>query len=149
MVKSSLFDTLPRADEHRVCAGITYQKFYTPPTPGDPIYQHIRMDDDVTDWRFYRELGDERRMPSRPGRALLTACCQAKMFRIVNETVNLYCGTRGQVSAYKILDIYRRYLDWKEALPPVIANVGEGDQPLPHILHLQYVRSRLSGTSYR
>ena len=30
-------------------------------------------------------------------------------------------------------------MDWKKDLPPVITNVDVSDQPLPHILYLQYV----------
>lgn len=126
-------------DERRVCAGITYQKLYTPAAPAEALFEHVREDKDDAVWCFYRRLGDEREMPTRPSHAIITACHQAGLFRIVNETLNLYCGIRGQVSAYKVLDVYRKYLDWKEALPPVIANIGEGDQPLPHILQLQYV----------
>ena len=89
-------------------------------------------------WRFYRRLGDEQTIPARPSHAIITSYYQATLFRIVNETLSLYCGNRGQVSAYKVLDVYRKYLDWKESLPPVIANISEGDQPLPHVLQLQY-----------
>ena len=67
----------------------------------------------------------------------MTACYQAKLFRIIDESLALYCGARGQVSAEKILEVYRRYMDWKTDLPSVIANVDVGDQPLPHILYLQ------------
>ncbi len=114
-----------------------YLKFYTPSVPAEPFFQHAQMDKDDAVWRFYRRPGDEREMATRPSYAILTACHQARLFRVVNETLNLYCGTRGQVSAYKFLDMYRRYLDWKESLPPIITNVDEGHHPLPHIIYLQ------------
>ena len=97
------------------------------------------MDKDDVLWRSYRQLGDELELQSRPGHTVTIACHQARLFRIVDETINLYCGTRGPISAYKVLDIYRRYLDWKESLPSTIANMGQEDQPLPHVLQLQYV----------
>lgn len=127
------------SDGQSSAAGITYQKLHTPPSPPEPVFQNVRMDLDDAVWRFYRHPGDERELPTRPSHAIVTACHQARLFRIVNENINLYCGTRGKVSAYKALEVYRKYLDWKEYLPPVIADISEGDQPLPHILYLQYV----------
>lgn len=123
-----------------MCAGITYQRLYLPSAPAEPIFQHVRTDKDDGLWRFYRHPGDAQELPTRPSHAILTACHQAGLFRIVNENLNLYCGMRGPVSAYKVLDMYQKYLDWKETLPPILARYSEGDQPLPHMLYLQYVR---------
>lgn len=67
----------------------------------------------------------------------MTACYQAGLFRIIDDSLNLYSGARGQVSAERFLEVYRKYMDWKSDLPPVIANVDVADQPLPHILYLQ------------
>lgn len=122
-----------------MCAGITYQKLYPPFPSGEPIFQQVRMDTDDALWRFYRHPGDAQELPTRLSHATVTACHQAKLFRTINECLNLYCGYRGPVSASKILEVYRKYLEWKESLPPVIAKYSEGDQPLPHILYLQYV----------
>lgn len=121
-------------------ASITYQKLYAPPVPREPIFQHVDMEKDDALWRFYRHPGDERELPTRPSHAIVAACNQARLFRIVDESFDLYCGVRGQVSAVKFLVVYRRYIDWKADLPPVIANVDVADQPLPHILylHVQY-----------
>lgn len=129
--------SLDNADPDSFCAGITFQKLYIPPAPGGPKFQHVRMDGDDAVWRFYRQPGDNRELPFRPAHAIVTAYHQAKLFLIINETLNVYCGTRGRVTAAKILDVYARYLQWKDELPDVIANIDEGDQPLPHILYLQ------------
>lgn len=43
------------------------------------------------------------------------------------------------MSADKFLALYKRYMDWKNDLPYLIANVDVADQPLPHVLFLQYV----------
>ena len=96
------------------------------------------MDGDAAVWRFYRQVGDERELPKRPSHAIATACMQAGLFRIINESLNLYCGHRGDVSATNILKVYKRYLDWKEDLPPKIRQIEVDDQPLPHVLYLQY-----------
>lgn len=105
--------------------------------PREAIFQHVDMEKDHALWRFYRHPGDERELPTRPSYAIVAACYQAGLFRIINESLNLYCGARGRVSAEKFLEVYRRYMDWKTDLPSVIANVDVADQPLPHILYLQ------------
>ena len=107
--------------------------------PRDAIFQHVDMERDHALWRFYRHQGDERELATRPSYAIVAACHQAKLFRIIDESLNLYCGVRGQVSAEKTLAVYKRYMDWKNDLPSVITNVEVSDQPLPHILYLQYV----------
>ena len=101
------------------------------------------MDGDAAVWRFYRQVGDERELPKRPSHAIATACMQADLFRIINESLNLYCGHRGEVSAENVLKVYKRYLDWKEDLPPKIRQIEADDQSLPHILYLQYARQSL------
>ena len=124
-------------DFHSFYGGVTFQRLYIPPAPGGPVYQHVRMDKDDAVWRFYRQPGDERELPFRPAHAILTAYHQAKLFLIINETLNIYCGTGGRVTAAWVLNIYARYLDWKEELPDMIAHIDENDQPLPHVLYLQ------------
>ena len=112
---------------------------YAPPAPNGPIFHNVQMDGDDRVWRFYRHPGDNRELPYRPSHAIITAWQQARLFTIINETINLYCGARGEVSATKVLEVYARYLAWKEDLPDIIANISEDKQPLPHILFLQYV----------
>ena len=69
--------------------------------------------------------------------ALETASEHAKLFRIVHANILIYCGSRGKVDAQKLLELYERYLAWKEGLPPDIADLS--GEPLPHVLFLQYV----------
>ncbi len=105
--------------------------------PRDAVFQQVDMERDHALWRFYRHPGDERELPTRPSYVIVSACYQAKLFRVIDESLNLYCGARGQVSAENFLGVYRRYMDWKNDLPSVIANVDVADQPLAHILYLQ------------
>ncbi len=90
---------------------------------------------------MYRQPGDNdlehghQRTDDRQSLAHLTACELAKLYRIVHECILVYCGTRSQVSADSLLDIFQRYIVWKDELPPDIRSV-EG-QPLPHVLFLQ------------
>ena len=83
-------------------------------------------------------MGDQRKLPVRPCHALLTACYHAALFRIIHESLNLYCGLRGTATAEAVLILYRRYRDWEEDLPFILKAVDEEAQPLPHILYLQY-----------
>ncbi|KAK3171277.1 hypothetical protein OEA41_003361 [Lepraria neglecta] len=125
--------------------GTTFQRMWAPPAPQKPVFQNIRLDADDRVWRFYRHPGDERELPFRPSYAIITACQQAQLFSIIDESIGLYCGARGKVSAANVLEVYEKYMTWKEDLPDLIANISEGDQPLPHILYLQYVRSGSTG----
>ena len=101
------------------------------------MFQHVDMDKDKALWHFYRHPGDEQELPTRPCYSIVTACNQAKLFRIIDASLTLYCGVKGPVSAERFLNIYRRYVEWKNELPSVLANVDETDQPLPHMLYLQ------------
>ncbi|KAL8904054.1 MAG: hypothetical protein Q9207_003515 [Kuettlingeria erythrocarpa] len=124
----------------RSSTGITYQKLYAPELPHMAKFRHVDMNSNHSVWRFYRQIGDQRHLPVRPSHAILTACHQAGLFRIIHESLNLYCGLRGVVTAEAILTLYRRYLDWEEDLPFILKAIEEEAQPLPHILllHVQY-----------
>ncbi|KAL8980908.1 MAG: hypothetical protein Q9205_004145 [Flavoplaca limonia] len=120
--------------------GITYQKLYAPELPHMARFHHVDIQSDQAVWRFYRTIGDQRALPVRPGYAILTACHQAALFRIIHASLNLYCGLRGLATAEAILTTYRRYLDWEHDLPPILKDVDVASQPVPHILflHVQY-----------
>lgn len=90
---------------------------------------------------MYRQPGDSnlelgyQSTDDRRSFATLTACEHAKLYRVVHESILVYCGARGKVSAHSLLDIFQRYIAWKDGLPPELGNL-EG-QPLPHVLFLQ------------
>ena len=115
---------------------MTYQKLYTAQEPKDPNFRHVRLDADHAVWRFYRHPGDMQILPVRPSFAIMTAMYQAKLFRIVNDSITVYCGIKGPIDAYKILDLYRQFTEWKDHLPPELKNI-DNQEPLPHILYLQ------------
>ncbi|KAI4251629.1 MAG: hypothetical protein L6R42_008310 [Xanthoria sp. 1 TBL-2021] len=120
--------------------GITYQKLYAPELPHMARFQHVDIQSDKEVWRFYRTVGDQRVLPVRPSHAIMTARYQAALFRIIHESLNLYCGLRGLATAEAILITYRRYLDWEHDLPPILKTVDVESHPVPHILflHVQY-----------
>ncbi|KAL9038816.1 MAG: hypothetical protein Q9214_005131 [Letrouitia sp. 1 TL-2023] len=113
---------------------------YAPTPPQIDRLTDTQMDTDDVLWRFYRRIGDERDLPFRPGHALMTASCQAGLFRIIHESIDLYCGLRGLVTAEAVLKVYRRYIDWETDLNPILSNVDISIQPLPHVLflHIQF-----------
>lgn len=115
---------------------MTYQPSHDVTLPPKVAFQHVRANRDDHAWRFYRHVGDNLQLPTRSSYAIMTACSQAKLLRIGQESLNLYCGTRGKASAQAILEGYKSYLDWKEDLPAVIRNIDISDQPLPHVLYL-------------
>ncbi|KAI4086429.1 MAG: hypothetical protein LQ344_007565 [Seirophora lacunosa] len=120
--------------------GITYQKLYAPELPHMAKFRHVDLHNHHSVWQEYRSIGDQRYLPVRPSHAVLTACHQAGLFRIIHESLNLYCGLRGLVRADAVLALYRRYMDWEEDLPFILKAIGDEAQPLPHILllHVQF-----------
>lgn len=117
--------------------GLTYQKFYTPDLPNEVSFEHVRVDKDDTVWRFYRSMGDEVEMPTRPSHAILTAYHQARLLRIVRDSLNLYCGYSRRITAQKVITVYKEYTDWRANLPSALQNVDINSQPLPNVLYLQ------------
>jgi hypothetical protein len=74
----------------------------------------------------------------RPSFAILTAKYQARLFRVVHESINIFCGARGRVHARPFLDCYKRYIEWKDTLPEDLKYPEGGEHPsLPHVLSLQ------------
>ena len=100
------------------------------------VFRNIDTEKDDGPWRFYREPGDSPES-RRPSYLVSTANEHAKLYRIIHETILLFCGTRGKVSSHHMLVIYERFLEWKERLPPPLADVDGDGGALPHALFLQ------------
>ena len=116
---------------------MTYQKLYAPDLPREVSFDSVRMDADSTQWRFYRSVGDEKELPTRPSHVILTAFWQAKLFNIINDSLNMYCGYDGRCTAEKVIGTYKKFTTWKYDLPTILGDINVESQPLPHILHLQ------------
>ena len=129
------------ADFGRAWSGITYQKPFNPVSPRTAVFINVQLDKDSapSQWRYYRQPGDETNYPKRQSFAIVTACEQAKLFRIVHDTINVYCGARGKVTAAAVIGCYKRFLTWEANLSEAVKHVDEESQPLPHVLCLQYV----------
>ena len=132
-----------KADCCSAWAAITYQKPFSPESPHSPVFADVRMDKDDALWRFYRRPGDKGHVPIRPSYSILTACHQAQLYRIVHETINMFCGAGGKITARALLKCYQRYLTWRNELPAHLAKVDTDAQALPHILFLQYAATEL------
>ncbi len=85
-------------------------------------------------WRLYKQPGDSD-LPDHDSLAVVTASEHAKLFRTVHESILVYCGSRGKISAQHLLDIYERYMAWKDELPFALRKID--NDPLPHVLFLQ------------
>lgn len=116
---------------------MTYQKLHAPELPREVSFESVRMDKDSSQWRFYRSVGDENEMPTRPSWSILTAFWQAKLFNIINDSLNMYCGYNGRCTAEKVIRTYKNFTTWRDNLPPILQKIEVEHQPLPHFLLLQ------------
>ncbi|KAI9875682.1 MAG: hypothetical protein M1830_008121 [Pleopsidium flavum] len=132
--------TEQEANEYRAWAALSYHKPFSPESPRSHVFKNVQMDRDDAVWRYYRQPGDKQHVPRRPSYAIVTAFEQAKLFRIVHETINVFCGARGKATSRAVLECYKRYLTWKDELPAGLERVDTGAQPLPHVLflHIQF-----------
>jgi hypothetical protein len=120
----------------RAWSGITFHKPFNPRSPRDDVCFKLQMD--TSQWKYYRQPGDNATTERRPSFAMLTASHQAKLFRVVHNAINVYCGARGVVTAEQVVGCYKRFVDWRETLLDQVGETRESFHPLPHILSLQY-----------
>ena len=107
----------------------------TPPALEIPIELY---DEDSIPWQCYRHLGDEPK-DEEPGLVMTTSAHYAMLVRIIHETCHLFYDiNREIISARDILQLYERYLKWREEIPDEIGDAGEDTQALPHVISLQY-----------
>lgn len=119
-------------------SGFIYQKPSAPvSTRADAVPGLFESDSDRY-WQPYTSSTDDdtnEEAVGRPGHIDITASAQARLFRIVHESILIYCGSRGKVRAQQLLMLYDRYSTWRETLPRDIADLD--NEPLPHVLFLQ------------
>ena len=88
-------------------------------------------------WRFYRQPGDDKEMPTRPSLSILTACYQANLFRIADNIIQAYCYPVGKINEEVIHTLYKQLEEWKNNLPDELCINSSEENPLPHVLYLQ------------
>lgn len=118
---------------------MTYQKLYAPELPREVTFESVGIDQDSSRWRYYRSTGDENGMPERRSYSLLTVFWQTKLFHIINNSLNMYCGYNGRCTAEKVIRTYKAFTTWRENLPQILQSLDVESQPLPHVLNLQWV----------
>ncbi|KAF2403441.1 hypothetical protein EJ06DRAFT_278042 [Trichodelitschia bisporula] len=126
-------------------AAFTYQKPSAPVSPRAPVFTHVRLDGpDPANWLPYRFQGDAGDKPLA-SHAIATAREFALLMQIVHETINVYCGSRGKVTAHAVVSLHRRYVSWKDSLPAhlsdhAVESPEYESKALPHVLalHIHY-----------
>jgi len=116
-------------------AAFTYQKPSAPISPRIEAFRNVELDEPDAYWQPYRFPTDVVAI-EKPSRAIETAKEFAKLYQIIHETINLYCGRRGRVTAAGILQMYQRYLQWKKSLGERLDPTSPAGQ-LPHVVNLQ------------
>ena len=130
-----------QAHKSSIWSGLTYQKPLAPVSTHAKPFMNMDVGLDEGRWNMYRQPGDSnselgyQNTDDPRSFATLTAREHAKLHRILHQCILVYCGAWGKVSADSLLDIFQRYIAWKDGLPPELQSV-EG-KPLPHILFLQ------------
>ena len=125
-------------------SGLTYQKPFNPQSPDTQI--PFKIDSQVIR-QVYQQYGEgtgSGQTFRAPAFTISTAVQQAKLFRIVHASINMYCGARGKISANSFLQCFRRLLDWKDQLPMELDCESYESQIPPNVLTLQYVPLLLS-----
>lgn len=119
----------------RAWSGLTYVKPSAPVSPMSSVFQGIAFDEDGHFQGEFRP--DNIPARNRPIYTVLTASELARLYRVIHETILLYCGTKGKVSAHHLIKVYERFLAWKEELPSQISHVAGDNSATPHALSLQ------------
>jgi hypothetical protein len=112
--------------------------FQVPPhidlVPLDPI-QGFDDDLDETQWQLYRDVNDPH--PALPGLLATTNREKSKLVEIITATATMYTQHGPRLNAQQVLQMYKRFVSWRDELPSGIADVGSNSQALPHVLSLQ------------
>lgn len=118
-------------------SAFTYQKPSDPLPPRAVVFRGVPLDRPSAYWKSYRRPSDAI-SPEVPSFAIETAKAFAKLNQIIFDSMNIFCGRRGRVTARSILELYRSYLLWRQNLSPQLSSpVDDRANRLPHILFLQ------------
>ncbi|KAF2091466.1 hypothetical protein K490DRAFT_60906 [Saccharata proteae CBS 121410] len=125
-----------------VWASFTYQKPPAPISPYLTVFKDVELDKEDAMWQPYRFPSDNG-AAEIPSHAIEVSREFSRLNQIIHETINVYCGSKGRVTARSIMYLYKRYLRWKTALPHDLAVGADGVEmvhPLPHVfyIHIHY-----------
>jgi hypothetical protein len=113
--------------------------FQIPPKIDTEPFDGIDSNDDKLDeanWHFYRYVND--RVPAWPSFQATTNREKSKLVSIVQDvTTAMYSQQGRQLSAQHVLQLYGRFVTWRDDLPSSIGNIERNkSQALPHVLSL-------------
>ncbi|KAK5015676.1 hypothetical protein LTR60_002761 [Cryomyces antarcticus] len=119
-------------------AAFTYQKPSAPISPHAVVFENVEMDRQEEAWKPYRFRadGNDPALALRPSHAIRTAKELAQLYQIIHETITVYCGSKGKVTARSILSLYQRYLQWRQALPSELRWNEVDPHSLPHVFYI-------------
>jgi hypothetical protein len=91
---------------------------------------------DDAKWYFYRFVNDS--CPAWSGLVATTNREKDKLMDINKDvTTMLYNPSGPPIQASQILELYARYINWRESLPDSIGDIeNNNSQALPHVLSL-------------
>lgn len=116
-------------------SGFTYEKPSAPVSP-DAIV-HLQAVTHEAAWQCYHHEGDEHEMPTRRSYTIATASELSKLYRIIHQTILVFCGSRGRVTEHRLFQNYMRYRTLHESLPGSITIHEDDSVALPHVLFFQ------------
>ena len=126
------------ADQGRMWSGLTYQKPFNPQSPDTQIpFRLETLANNNSVHNNHRHLAEIGQAPRQPAFTIYTAVYQARLFRTVHASINLYCGARGNITAKSFLTCLKRYFQWKAELPPQLDCESHGERAHPSVLTLQ------------
>jgi hypothetical protein len=108
-----------------------------------PVFDNVDLDRSGSSWTDYKVERDASKTGTIAARAIETAKETARLALINLESVTSWCGITGKITTKTILDLYQRYLSWKQKLSEALddksfnAENGEEDETLPYVLLLQ------------
>lgn len=110
----------------------------------EEVFKHVDMQAHAGLWRFYRHTRDTNTAPEYLSSGIQVASANAKlMLQVQNSIYILYHSRDQKITARKLLEQYRAYLDWEVELPEEIslpygiADTDELSQIVPHVISLQ------------
>ena len=102
------------------------------------VFENVELDRPSQFWHDYKVVSDAGG-PDIPTHAIEAAKEFAKLSLIHLDNIIAWCGSAGKIGTKDILDIYGRYLAWRDGLSAALAGQIENlddETTLPFVLLL-------------
>jgi hypothetical protein len=104
------------------------------------VFQKVSHSKSDAYWKSYRFPRDSDKQ-AIAGHAIETAKEFTHLSQIIFQTIRVWCGSKGKVNAQTLLQLYRKYISWKSALPDHLSRLDftaeTAPEALPHVFSLQ------------